>query len=540
MKYSIKSIAQAFAAITLIILINTGFASAQGNATEIPKIIQKDGRYALIVDGEPFLMLGGQSGNSSTWPAVLPEVWNIIELINANTLEIPVYWEQIEPQPGKFDFSMVQLLLDQARERNKRLILLWFATWKNGSNHYMPEWMKADSKKYPNITGKDGRPVDSPTPHSKATMEADAKAFTEVMKYLKKADPQHTVIMVQVENEPGSWASVRDYSGPAQKLFEQPVPQALLNPKTLMELNIPVGAKGTWKEVFGKNADEYFHAWSVAGYIEYVAAAGKSVYPLPMYVNAALRDPLTNPEATEYESGGPTDNVIPIWKVAAPSIDLLAPDIYLQGDERVLKIIDLYARQDNALMVPETGENVKYIYKVLEKGIGYSPFGIDNKRPGATTDRNAPLAHEYKLLGPMMKQLARWGFEGRVHSVVEPEDHSEQRINLGSWDAVITFGPWHRYMPVPENLLSRPATGKAMLISLGENEFIAVGTNCRLTFNPVGKNEGKAWQYLKVKEGFYENGEFKLIRVLNGDETDWGGPFIGEEPSLLHITLVTR
>src|SRR5437763_1537178 len=118
MKYSIKSIAQAFAAITLIILINTGFASAQGNATEIPKIIQKDGRYALIVDGEPFLMLGGQSGNSSTWPAVLPEVWNIIELINANTLEIPVYWEQIEPQPGKFDFSMVQLLLDQARERN--------------------------------------------------------------------------------------------------------------------------------------------------------------------------------------------------------------------------------------------------------------------------------------------------------------------------------------------------------------------------------------------------------------------------------------
>lgn len=540
MKYLFNLILRIIFTVTLFLPVKTLPAFSQGNVAGMPAIIQKDGRFALIVDGEPFLILGGQSGNSSTWPKILPDVWNTIEAVNANTLEIPIYWEQVEPRPGRFDFSMVQLLLDQAREKNKRLILLWFATWKNGSNHYMPEWMKLDPEKYPNIIAKDGKEVDSPSPHSKATMEADAKAFAEVMGYLKKADQQHTVIMVQVENEPGSWYSVRDYSETAEKLFEQPVPKALLNPGTLKELNMPPDSKGSWKEVFGKNADEYFHAWSVACFIEYVAAAGKSVYPLPMYVNAALRDPLANPDPSHYESGGPTDNVIPVWKAAAPSIDLVAPDIYLQGDERVLKVIDLYSRPGNALMVPETGGHVRYLYKVIEKGIGFAPFGIDSRLPGAGDDRNAPLANEYKILAPMMRQLAKWGFEGRIRSVVEPEDHSEQRINLGNWEAIITFGQGRRFISQDEGKEPKPATGKAMLIKLGENEFIAVGTNSRFTFRPIGKNEGKAWQYLKVREGYYENGEFRLISELNGDQTDWGGPYIGEEPSVLHITLTTR
>jgi hypothetical protein len=370
-------------------------------------------------------------------------------------------------------------------------------------------------------------------------MEADAKAFTEVMKYLKQADPQHTVILVQVQNEPGSWGSVRDYSKTAQKLFEQAVPEALLTPEVLKALNVSPGAKGTWTEVFGKNADEYFQAWSVASYIEYVAAAGKAVNPLPMYVNVALRDPISNPPATEYESGGATDNVIPIYKAAAPSIAFVAPDIYLQGDEKVLRVIDLYARPDNALMVPETVGNPKYLYKVIEKGIGYSPFGVDSRRTVGDTQRN-PTGEEYKLLAPMSKQLAKWSFEGRIYSVVEPENHAEQRINLGSWEAVITFGGGRNPMPAQANATPRPATGKAMLIKLGEDEFMAVGTGCRFTFSPLGKNKGKGWQYLKVKEGYYENGEFQMIRVLNGDQTDWGGPSIGDVPSLLHITLVAR
>lgn len=104
----------------------------------IPRLVQRDGRYALIVDGVPFLMLGAQSNNSSDWPATLPKVWPAIEYLHANTLETPIYWEQLESKPGQFDYSEVDLLLAQARQHHVHLVLLWFGTWKNRSQHSTP------------------------------------------------------------------------------------------------------------------------------------------------------------------------------------------------------------------------------------------------------------------------------------------------------------------------------------------------------------------------------------------------------------------
>ncbi len=511
---------------------------------QLPKIIEKDGRHALLVNGTPYLILGGQAHNSSGWPAMLPQVWQAVETLHLNTVEIPIYWEQIEAQPGKFDFSLIDTLLTQARAHNVHLVLLWFATWKNGSNHYMPEWIKKDASKYPNITGLNDKHIDSPSPHSKATLEADIKAFTAVMTYLKQADTQHTVLMVQVENEPGSWDSMRDYSPTAQKLFEANVPAALLKPKVLKALSIPAGTNGTWQQVFGDRADEYFQAWSISSFIGQVAAAGKAVYPLPLYVNAALRDPLTNPHSNTYESGGPTDNVIPIWKVAAPAIDLLAPDIYLSGSERVLKVLELYDRPDNALFVPEAGliaDNAKYMYPVIARGgIGFSPFGIDDNGLGSAPEelskRLAPYAQEYAVISPMMRELAQWALEGKIKAVVEDEDHAEQTIDLGAWQGTISFGSGRESI----TKANAPTDGKVMIVQLGENKFMAIGADSHITFHPTGKDKDTAWQYLKVEEGSYDNGVFKPLRVLNGDETDFGGPRFGHTPKVLQIELIVR
>jgi Domain of unknown function (DUF5597)/Beta-galactosidase len=512
---------------------------------QLPKLIEKDGRHALLVDGKPFLILGGQAHNSSGWPGMLPGVWSSIKAMHANTLEVPIYWEQVEPEQGKFDFSLIDTLLVQSRQHNIHLILLWFATWKNGSNHYMPAWMKCDADKYPSITSKDGKPVDSPSPNFEATLNADKKAFAGVMKYLKNADGKHAVIMVQVENESGAWGSVRDYSPTAQKLFEGDVPKELLAPSVLTALNIPTVTNGTWQKVFGDRADEYFQAWSVARFIGQVAAAGKFEYPLPMYANAALRDPVTNPMANTYESGGPTDNVIPIWKIAAPAIDLVAPDIYISGSEKILKVIDLYSRPDNALFVPEgtlIPDKVKYFYEVIARGgIGFSPFGIDDNgdstRNEQISERLGPFRQEYAMIEPMMREVAQWSFEGKIKSVIEREDFAEQTIDLGSWKAIITFGGNGRGNAAPVNM--KP-TGKMMIVQLEENKFILIGTGCHITFQPTGKNSGRAWQYEKVEEGKYENGKFKLLRIQNGDETDWGGPGFGEAPTVLRTTLIVR
>jgi beta-galactosidase GanA len=136
----------------------------------LPKIVEKDGRYALFVDDAPFLMLGAQVNNSSAWPAMLPKVWPAIEYLQANTVEMPVYWEQFEPRQGQFDSSVVDTLISQAREHHVRLVLLWFGTWKNGSSHYMPLWMKRQPERYPRMVGRDAvqlwRPIPRPSPRS--------------------------------------------------------------------------------------------------------------------------------------------------------------------------------------------------------------------------------------------------------------------------------------------------------------------------------------------------------------------------------------
>ena len=519
-------------------------APLQASEGDLPHFVSKDGRHAFIVDGAPFLMLGGQCGNSSAWPSELPGVWSAVERMHANTLEAPVYWEQFEPEPGRFDPSIVDLMLQQARERHVRLVLLWFGTWKNGSSHYIPLWMKAKQELYPKIIGKGGLSVDSPSPHFPAFLELDKRAFRALMSHLKSVDDVHTVIMVQVENEAGAWDTVRDYSPAAQEAFEKPVPAELLRPLGLMGK-----AGGNWSTVFGKDADEFFHAWFVAWYVGQVAAAGKEAYALPMYANAALRDPIAPGPAGSYESGGPTDNVLMIWKAAAPALDVLSPDIYQNDNARYLRVLELYARPDNPLFVPETGSSPWYahmLFAALGKGaVGWSPFGIDLGRgayavPGALApddDRLAPLALNYAIVGSVMREVARLEFEGRLQAVAEDADSHSQTMGFGSWNAVVSYGA-PRFGSSKEPKGNPEPTGVALVASLDKDEFLVTGHSCRIDFHPADPASKAKREYLRVEEGAFESGEFRPVRIWNGDQTDWGLNF-GTTPVVLRARLRT-
>src|SRR6185437_5983787 len=178
-------------------LFITNLALCQKTAagvTQIPKLVEKDGRWALMVDGAPYLLLGVQVNNSSAWAAELPKVWPAAERLKANTVEMPVYWEQMEATQGGFDFTVVDALLAGAREDKLHLVLLWFGTWKNGAGHYEPEWIKRDMVKYPRVVGPKGEVRDTMTPFGQATMEADKKARAALMRHLKTAGPRHTVL----------------------------------------------------------------------------------------------------------------------------------------------------------------------------------------------------------------------------------------------------------------------------------------------------------------------------------------------------------
>jgi len=531
---------------------------AQTSDPSFPHLDHKNGRHALMVDGKPYLILGAQCNNSSAWPAILPKVWSAMEVLDANTLEIPVYWEQFEPQPGQYDYHVIDAIINQARQHDVRLILLWFATWKNGSNHYMPQWMKHQPEKYPNIIGKNGQPVDSPTPHSQTTLEADINAFSAFMRHLKETDPQHTVIMVQVQNEPGSWDTVRDYSPVAQKIFNSPVPK-----EAIRAMKITPESNNNWAEVFGRDADEFFQVWHVATYIEQVAKAGKAIYPIPLYVNGAIRDPFNPGWPPTYQVGGPNDNVFELWKAAAPSVDLLAPDIYIDDTEAYLKVLELYSRPDNPLFVPETigfGAFTRFFYAALGHGaIGYAPFGMDDTRirsgrdgePLSPEERYGATALNYRLFKPMASEIAQLNYEGRIQTAIQlsvdpdaepgnPVDRknyvTDQSLHFEGWDADIAFGTFFRLARAP----SQPEIpdGRILMAELDQGQYLMAGYHCRVLFRPTGKNEGWPWGYLKVEEGHYTNGEFKADRILNGDQTDWGLVF--SEPAVLRVSVYTR
>ena len=514
-------------------------------AQELPRLVQQEGRATLMVDGKPYIVLGAQVDNSSGWPERLRQVWPAVERMRLNTLEVPVYWEQMELERGRFDFTVVDDVLAQAREHKVRLVLLWFGTWKNGKMHYVPEWVKQDTAKYPRMITREGRAIDVLSPNAPANLEADRAAFTALMNHLREVDAQHTVLMMQVENESGSLGAVRDFGASGQKEFEAQVPADVLK---------ATGKKaGTWAQVFGEDADETFAAWSVARYINDVAAAGKKELRLPMYVNNWLKSPRAYPITTvpgeDYPSGGPTINMMAVWKAVGTSIDLLAPDIYVPSSERYRGVMREFHTASNPLMIPESlgfepfpgaSGYARYLfYAVGDGAIGFANFGLDRVR------LDEPLRAEmiaqiegFRLLGSFDRELASLMFAGKVQTAVEENGIAQREVAFGPWRAVVSYPPAYDPPAAPVSTSSDTTqlhVGRALVAQLGADEFLVAGIDCRVQFAGPA-HSGKQVQLLRVEEGRYDGTTWIPSRLWNGDETDYGLNF-GGKGSLLRVKV---
>lgn len=512
---------------------------------DLPRIESRDGRHALMVDGAPFLMLGAQANNSSNYPAPLKQVWPVLDRIGANTLEMPVAWEQVEPLEGQFDFSFVQTLIDAAKAHDRRIVLLWFGAYKNTGLSYTPAWVKRDNRRFPRMKTPDGRDHDVLSPHGAATLASDRRAFVALMTYVRDHDPTHRIIMVQPENETGSYTNPRDYGPQAQRLFDGPVPERLT--RALGK------GQGNWRAVFGDQADRAFNTWHTARYVEVLAAAGKAVKPLPMYVNAALAsDPFTTPDATRISSGGPQGDVIAIWKAAAPSIDVEAPDIYDRASRNVMRHLDLYARPDNPLMIPEIGnarEYARYFWAALGRGaIGFAPFGMDdtgyfNHPLGAKALDNATLdafAVKYRFLAEAMRPWAQIAFTHPTWGVARPDDGTPVMMTMGDWTIAASFGEWQFGRREWFAEAGRPASdrepiGGGIVAQLAPDTFLIAGDHVRLAFAPRAGGQPNG-MLVRAEEGHFEGDRWIFDRVWNGDQTDYGLNFT-DRPVWVKVTM---
>src|SRR5882672_5433395 len=359
-----------------------------------PAQLEKHGTTRqLIVDGQPFLILGGELGNSSASSAdYMRPHWPRLQAMHLNTVLAPVYWELIEPAEGKFDWTSVDALLRDARAHDLKLVVLWFGAWKNSMSTYVPSWIKRDAQRFPRAQLADGASVEILSAFAPATRDADVRAFAALLEHLKQTDAANTVLMVQVENEIGMLPIARERGTAADKAFAERAP---------VELTRALGkSAGTWVQVFGDGdaGAETFTAWNYARFVETLVKAGKARYPLPMYVNAALNRPDKKPG--EYPSGGPLPHLIDVWKAGAPSLDFLAPDIYFPN---FAQLAARYERPDNTLFIPEANNatnaqgpaNAFYAFGELDS-LGFSPFSIES-----LGDAPNALSRAYEVLAQL-------------------------------------------------------------------------------------------------------------------------------------------
>lgn len=480
----------------------------------------ENGIETLYVDGRPFLILGGELHNSSSSSPVYMEerVWPCLRALHLNTVLLAVAWESIEPREGLFDFSLVEAVLKQARREGVRLVLLWFGLWKNGESFYVPGWVKEDCNRFFRAVHQNGFASDTVSPFCEVAVEKDRCAFTALMGYLKEHDEGHTVIMVQVENETGFLKSDRDYSHAANMKFNEELPE---------NVRILYGQEGTWAEVFGENAGEYFMAYYYACAVEKIAASGKRVLPLPMYVNAWLEQ---HPDrAGVYPSGGPVAKLINLWRIAAPSIDMVSPDIYLPDFKGEC---EKYHIAGNSLFIPEacknavTSSNALYAF-AAHNAIGYSPFGIEdilydhgqemdksqlqalNITSDAFYDREtAPyLTRSYEILYGLWEKLLECRGTDRMIGFIQGHPYeSGCIIPLKKFDLQLDY------------LCGSPrGTGSAGIIFPEDNGFYIVGCNVRFSVLPK-PGSGVCMGIPGYEEGGFVNGEWVKMRVLNGDE----------------------
>ena len=532
------------------LLIPASLAAQSPAAQEMPRMAHQNGRYALMVDGKPYLMLGAQVSNSSGWPEKLAALWPMAAAMHVNTLEVPVYWEQLEPSEGKFDDTVVDNVVQQARAHHVRLILLWFATWKNGKMHYAPEWVKSDTKRFPRMITPAGLPIDVLSPNSPANYNADAAAFAHLMAHLRQIDgTQHTVIMMQLENEPGALGAVRDFSPMAQKQFEANVP-----PEIAQALHKPAG---NWKTLFGDDADEAFAAYATANYIDKVAEAGKKQMPLPMYVNNWLKSPRAYPVSSipgvDYPSGGPTSNMFDMWKAAGPHIDVIAPDIHVPGVQGFKNVMQQFTRPDNPLFIPETdgygatrgndGQGRLEFLAVGAGSFGFSPFGIDRVTFGSDGKLDVErqgLAENNRLLVPSGDVIAQLQYEGKIQTAVEEPGLAQIELPLGDWTALVSFPPAFD-SAVPNDGGSPSARlkmGRVLIAPIATDEFLVIGIDAQVSFHRTVHPQTVQTQFLHVQEGHYEGSDWKGGRLWNGDEAD-SGLFFSSPGAVLHVKLGT-
>ena len=559
--------------------------------------LQKQGTATqLVVDGKPFLALAGElTNNAATSLPMMEPIWPKLVAGNLNSVLVGISWAQFEPEEGKFNYTQVDGVIAKARENNLHIVFIWFASWKNGTSSFAPYWVKKDYTRFPRIQIDDGStvsisgPVELLSTFGDATRDADAAAFGALMRHIKEVDgAQHTVLMMQIENEVGVLRDSRDRSPAANRAFAGPVPAELMNyleshKDTLIPEFRAVWAangykkSGTWEAVFGPGkpadvkipiqttsppmsanehevswrelhwpSDEIFMAWNYARYLEKEVQAGKASYDIPMYVNGWLQQPNHAWPGT-YPSGGPVPQVHDVWRAGAPDVDILAPDLYLPYFDEVC---ERFSRNGNPLFIPETSTDESNVIMAVGKynAIGFSPFGIDGGRPIPPE-----LAATYQMLSQLLPMILAHQGSDTMTAVRMIEGDPPKQVKLGNYTLTFTYtgrirglapqakggvvsSPPRQPIGTQPTEPLPPLEAASVVIATGPDEFYFGGGGMRVDFSantPGPSNVGLG----VVQQGRFVDGKWELTRWIEGDDDAQGEILVLHPDTILRVML---
>jgi beta-galactosidase GanA len=333
--------------------------------------------------------------------------------------------------------------------------------------------------------------------------------------------------MIQLENEIGMLPEARDHSPMANEAFNNPVPKELINylvahhdslAPDFRQLwqNKSTPTSGNWEDVFGKSlaTDEVFMAWYFGKYVEDIAQAGRRIYDIPLYINAALNAPGRKPG--EYPSAGPLPHLFDIWKAAAPDIGFLSPDFY---NPNFRYWADRYTRKDNVLFIPEhrfeAGADAKALYAYGHyQAIGFSPFSIES----TPKPDEEPIGKCYDLISQLADEISAAKRNGSIDGVLLSKDLDTTRLEMGDYKITATHELRLGWSPKSKDA-EWPLTG-AIIIGLSPSEFLIAGTGVVFTFQ--SKAEGSRAGILRAEEGRFADGKWQPGRRINGDQDHQG------------------
>lgn len=506
-------------------------------------------------NGKEMMMIGMQAHNSSTGTFMMEKTARAAELFHANTLEVPVYWYKVEPDRDVYDMTQVKELIDFTRQCGKKLIILWFATSKNGHPNYAPEYIKLHPETYQVAVGSNGAWVASLSPHCMATLERDKKAFCKLAEFIKEYDEKEkTVIALQIENEMGYANTDRDYSRMAEEDYQNPVPEEIreirLADDGLSEISEEEKKRFSWKGCFGRHSAEAFSAWYHGKYIGSIAKAGKEIYDIPMYTNVMVMENGCEENGYSYNGGAAVSRVLDIWKAAAPELDLLCPDIYNQVKEDYMRICNAYNRPDNALIIPESsclGEaNAMNMIRAVTdfQAVGVACFGaesvLDNAEELLTDSRSVAIT--MRTIAALSPLLIKYHGTDRIHGIVQEEFASNQYIKLPGFHVQAKFFSANPVtyrlgtainLKNDENKWNLTMRGRGILIQTGDYEFYLAGAGVEVEFikrpHPsdekafihLSSRQSGQLNYLSVEEGHFEGETWVTDYERCGDEANF-------------------